>query len=85
MKILINVFMVNSDMESHLMKLRLCFQKCKEYRINFNPKKCAFMVLLRIDFKIHNFQRRKNTIPQEGSRYGEYANAYKPIANSSFK
>jgi hypothetical protein len=43
------------------------------------------MVLLRIDFKIHNFQRRKNTIPQEGSRYGEYANAYKPIANSSFK
>jgi hypothetical protein len=26
------------------MKLKLCFQKCKEYDINLNPKKCAFMV-----------------------------------------
>jgi hypothetical protein len=33
-------------MDSHLMKFRLCFQKCKEYRISFNPKKCAFMVFL---------------------------------------
>ncbi len=39
--------MVYSDMESHLMKLRLCFQKCKEYKINLNPKKCAFMVFSR--------------------------------------
>jgi len=46
MKIFLNDFMVYSDMESHLMKLKLCFQKCKEYRINLNPKKCAFMVFL---------------------------------------
>jgi membrane protease YdiL (CAAX protease family) len=26
------------------MRLRLCFQKCKEYRINFNLEKFAFMV-----------------------------------------
>jgi hypothetical protein len=44
MKIFLNDFTVYSDMESHLMKLRLCFHKCKEYRININPEKCVFMV-----------------------------------------
>jgi hypothetical protein len=38
--------MVYSDMESHLIKLRLCFQKCREYIISLDPKKCAFMVFL---------------------------------------
>jgi hypothetical protein len=28
------------------MKLKLCFQKYKKYKINLNPKKCAFMVFL---------------------------------------
>jgi hypothetical protein len=40
--------MVYSDMESHLMKLKLCFQKYKEHRINLNPNKCAFMVFSRL-------------------------------------
>jgi hypothetical protein len=40
------IFLDDSDMESHLMKLRLCFQKCRKYRINLNPEKCAFMVFL---------------------------------------
>ncbi len=31
-------------MESHLQKLRLCFQKCRKYGISLNPNKCAFMV-----------------------------------------
>jgi hypothetical protein len=44
MKIFLDDFTIYSDMESHLMKLRLCFQKCKEYRISLNPGKCAFMV-----------------------------------------
>jgi hypothetical protein len=35
-------------MESHLMKFKLCFQKCKEYKINLNPKKCAYMVFSRL-------------------------------------
>jgi hypothetical protein len=46
MKIFLDDFMVYSDMESHLMKLILYFQKCKEYEINLNPNKCAFMVFL---------------------------------------
>jgi hypothetical protein len=33
-------------MESHLQKLKLCFQKCIEYGISLNPDKCAFMVFL---------------------------------------
>jgi len=35
-------------MDSHLQKLRLCFQKCREYGISLNPDKCAFMVFLGI-------------------------------------
>jgi hypothetical protein len=26
------------------MKFRFCFHKCKEYKININLEKCAFMV-----------------------------------------
>ncbi len=37
-------------MENHLMKFVLCFKKCKEYRINFNLEKCAFMVFSRLIF-----------------------------------
>ncbi len=36
MKIFLGEFIVYSDMESHLQKLRLCFQKCKEYGISLN-------------------------------------------------
>jgi hypothetical protein len=31
MKIFLDDFTVYNDMESHLMKLRLCFQKCCKY------------------------------------------------------
>jgi hypothetical protein len=48
MKIFLDDFTMYSDMESQLLKLRLCFQKCREYGINLNPNKCAFMVFLRM-------------------------------------
>jgi len=44
MKIFLDDFTVYSDMDSHLHKLILCFQKCKEYGISLNLDKCAFMV-----------------------------------------
>ncbi len=47
-KIFLDDFIVYSDMESHLMKLKLCFQKWKKYIINFNLEKCAFMVFSRL-------------------------------------
>ncbi len=46
MKIFLDDFIVYSDMESHLWKFKLCFQKCREYGISPNPDKCAFMVFL---------------------------------------
>jgi hypothetical protein len=48
MKIFMDDFMVYSDMENHLQKFRLCFQKCKEYGISLNLDKCAFMVFSKI-------------------------------------
>jgi hypothetical protein len=30
------------------MKLRLCFKKCREYKIGFNPLKCVFMVFSKL-------------------------------------
>ncbi len=48
MKIFLDNFMVNNDMESHLSKLRLCFQKCREYGISLNSDKCAFVVFSRM-------------------------------------
>ncbi len=47
MKIFLDDFTVYNDMESHSQKLRLCFQKCKEYGISLNLNKCAFMVFSR--------------------------------------
>jgi len=44
MKIFLDDFTMYSDMESHLQKLKLCFQKCKEYGISLNLDKCACMV-----------------------------------------
>jgi hypothetical protein len=48
MKIFMDDFMVYNDMESHLQKLIICFQKCREYGINLNLEKCAFMVFSRM-------------------------------------
>jgi hypothetical protein len=48
MKIFLDDFTVYNDMESHLQKLKLCFQKCKEYDISLNLDKCAFMVFSRM-------------------------------------
>jgi len=44
MKIFLDDFIMYSDMDSHLQKFRLCFQKCREYGINMNLEKCAFMI-----------------------------------------
>jgi hypothetical protein len=46
MKVFLDDFIVYNDMKSHLQKLKLCFQKCKEYGISLNLDKCAFMVFL---------------------------------------
>jgi hypothetical protein len=44
MKIILDDFTIYSDLEGHLMKFKLCFQKCRKYKISLNPDKCAVMV-----------------------------------------
>jgi hypothetical protein len=48
MKFFLDNFIVYNDMDTHLQKLKLCFQKCKEFGISLNPNKCTFMVFLRM-------------------------------------
>jgi hypothetical protein len=48
MKIFLDDFIVYSDMESQLMKVKLSFQKWREYRINLNLEKFSFMVFSRL-------------------------------------
>jgi hypothetical protein len=48
MKIFLDDFKMYNGMESHLQNLRLCFQKNREYGINLNLNKCAFMVFSRM-------------------------------------
>jgi hypothetical protein len=65
MKIFLDDFIVYSDMESHLMKLKLCFHKCKEYKISLNPKKCAFMVFLALILGFIIFEEGKRPHPKK--------------------
>jgi hypothetical protein len=44
MKIFMDDFIVYTNLDSHLQKFKICFQKYKKYGINLNPNKCAFMV-----------------------------------------
>jgi len=44
MKTFLDDFIMYNDVENHLQKFVLCFQKCKKYGINLNLDKCAFMV-----------------------------------------
>ncbi len=44
MKIFLDDFIVYSDMDIHLKKLKLCFQNCRKYGISMNLDKRAFMV-----------------------------------------
>ena len=44
MKLFLDDFSIYSDMDSHLEKLELVFEKCLEYGISINPEKSAFMV-----------------------------------------
>jgi hypothetical protein len=44
MKLFLDNFSVLNNLDNHFPKLRLCFDKCKEFDISLNLKKCMFMV-----------------------------------------
>jgi hypothetical protein len=52
-------------MESHLMKLEPCFKKCKEYIINLNLEKCAFMVFSKLILGFKVSKERKIPYPKK--------------------
>ncbi len=56
---------IKNAIENHVQKLILCFQKCKEYDINLNIDKCAFMVLSRIILGFIIFKERKILDPNK--------------------
>jgi hypothetical protein len=44
LKIFLDEFTIFSDLSTHLEKLNKCFLKCREFGVNLNLDKCAFMV-----------------------------------------
>jgi hypothetical protein len=62
MNIFLDDFTIYSDMEIHLMKFKLFFKKCKEYKIN-QPRKMCLYDIFRTNFKVHSFKGKKNTKP----------------------
>ncbi len=48
MKLFLDDFIISSDSDIYLSKLRWWFKKCWEYGISLNSEKCAFMVFLRM-------------------------------------
>jgi hypothetical protein len=46
MQFFLDDFTIFNDLDIHLSRLQKCFEKCQKYGISFNPKICAFMVLL---------------------------------------
>ncbi len=52
-------------MKNHLMKLRFCFQKCKEYKIIFNLENFAFMVFSRLILGFIVYKEGKITFPEK--------------------
>jgi len=73
MKIFLDDFTMYNDMESHLQKLRLCFQKCKKYGISLNLDKCAFMVFFKDDIESYYFQRRETIGSKENTSNSKHA------------
>ena len=44
MKLFLDDFSVYSDIATHLLKLCLVFEQCKQYGVSLNPDKCIFNV-----------------------------------------
>lgn len=48
MKLFLNDFMVYNDLDVHLSKLKLCFQKCGEVGVSMNLNKWVFIIFSRL-------------------------------------
>jgi hypothetical protein len=48
MKLFLNDLGAFNDLDTHLIKFWLCLNKCIEFDISLNPKKCMFLVHLSV-------------------------------------
>ncbi len=65
MKIFLDDFTMYNDMDNHMQKLILCFQKCREYGTSLNLDNCAFMVFLGMILSFIISKERKLTNPKK--------------------
>ncbi len=77
-KIFLDDFMMYSDMESHLQKLKLCFQKCKEYGISPKSRYLCIYYSFRDDLGFYCFQGRENTKSKENTNNRKHAHLWIP-------
>jgi hypothetical protein len=45
MKLFLDHFNMFNNLDTHLPKLQLCFDECREFGISLNPKKCTIVIL----------------------------------------
>jgi hypothetical protein len=64
MKLFLDDFNIFSDLKTHMVKLRLCFDKCQEFGINFNLNKCIFLVFSGFIFNYIVFEEGKLLDPK---------------------
>jgi len=70
MKPFMDDFSMFNDMDTHLPKLWLCFDKCRKFDISLNPKKCMFLVHLGVilgyvvskENKLLNLKKKSNVV-----------------------
>ena len=58
MKLFLDDFSVYSDIETHLPKLRLVFERCRQYGVSLNPDKCIFLCTIRCYTWLHRLPSR---------------------------
>jgi hypothetical protein len=73
MKLFLNDFNVFNDLNMHLDKLWLCFDKCKKFSISLNLEKCMFLVYLGGHAWVCCFQGGEITWSKKYFGYLEYA------------
>jgi hypothetical protein len=65
MQLFLDDFSVLSNLNTHLVKLWLCFDKCQELSISLNPKKCLFFVYSKVILRYVVYEVKKLLDPKK--------------------
>jgi hypothetical protein len=64
---------IKNDIDNHLQKLRLCFQKCKEYDIKIKSRQMCIYGILMDNLGFYYFLRNRNTRSKENTSNSKHA------------